>query len=284
MRIIYFDYIKVIMKTFIIVTHVVLITQALRSELLFPFWIDQAVPFFWVISAFLFYRGYKNHNSKTPFDELRIKRLWPRYKRILIPYIPVFALIVGLSFKYGLFFQNSSSLFGVQFDNQRAFIIPLLLLDFICGAFGPGGYYIPMLFQMYVMLPFVCSAFDKRPAITTLIVSAIVLIWECLFLVFPTLSPEMYRLVIFRYGLYFLTGLILARLYLSKTLDFWRYIPIATVLMIVGGGGISLRNKLSWLSAANSGWVGKFLNPIGALGWRLSPFYNELALPFWENR
>lgn len=43
-RIAVFDWIKVTLKVFIIVTHVGLITASMRQDLLFPFWIDQAVP------------------------------------------------------------------------------------------------------------------------------------------------------------------------------------------------------------------------------------------------
>ncbi len=99
------------MKTFIIVTHVPLITGAMRADLQFAFWIDQAVPFFWLISAFLFNLAFYRHGSERSCDELG-GRLVPRLKRVAVPYTIVFALLLFLVFAQSDIYSSASQLIG----------------------------------------------------------------------------------------------------------------------------------------------------------------------------
>lgn len=216
MRIAAFDYIKVVMKVFIIVTHVVLITAEARAAWLFPFWIDQAVPFFWMISAYLFARAFDRHGSSTARDELVPARLWPRLKRVLLPYTVVFALIIALAAHRHAVVSGADALFGTAFFRSidgggvpRAAASVAAL--FVGGGPGPGGYYIPCLFQMYVLLPFVCASMKRRPGATVAVCLLATAALELL-AVGGVVSASAYRLLVVRYLPHLLLGAGLYRL------------------------------------------------------------------------
>lgn len=233
MRIRLFDYIKVIMKTLIIVTHVPLITIAMRQEFQFPLWIDQAVPFFWIISAFLFNLAFHRHKSQSPIDELRKQRLFPRLDRILFPYCVIFILMLFFTLWKSDIYTAASILIGLEIPASAIMFVPALLIDFICGGNGPGGYYIPMLFQMYLLLPFLCYWYKKKPAMTILLFSLAIAIWE-LAAAANIVSSEVYRLILLREGFYLLSGIAISEWYIRKTLATQKHLMMAIAMTLVG--------------------------------------------------
>lgn len=222
------------MKTFIIVTHVPLITAVMRQEAQFPLWIEQAVPFFWIISAFLFNLAFYRHGSTSPQNELCKKRLWPRLTRILVPYCTIFALMLIVTLYASDVFSTATMLTGMDIPARKLMFIPAILIDFICGGPGPGGYYIPMLFQMYLLLPFMCYFYKRKPIITIIGSTFVIAIWE-IAAAANIVSPQIYRLILIRYGLYLLAGIAISNWYIHHTEASLKHLLISISMTIVGG-------------------------------------------------
>ena len=232
MRIALFDYIKVLMKTFIIVTHVPLITGAMRADLQFAFWIDQAVPFFWLISAFLFNLAFYRHGSERSCDELG-GRLVPRLKRVAAPYTIVFALLLFLVFVQSDIYSSASQLIGVGIPHSRLMLVPAIVVDYLCGGNGPGGYYIPMLFQMYLVLPFLCAWRRRWPKATLAVGALAIIAWEFAASM-GLVSAQAYRVVLIRYGFYLLAGIVICDWYREGRVGDRKFLLAGASLVVVG--------------------------------------------------
>ena len=253
MRIVLFDYVKVLMKTFIIVTHVPLITGGMRADLQFAFWIDQAVPFFWLISAFLFNLAFYRHGSERPRDELRKDRLVPRIKRVIVPYSIVFAALLFLVFAQSNIYASASQLIGIDIPCSRLMLLPAILVDYLCGGNGPGGYYVPMLFQMYLALPFLC-AWRKRWPRATLVAGALAVVaWEIAAFL-ELISPQVYRLVLIRYGFYLLAGIVISDWYRKGRMGTLGFSLVGLVLFVIGACYLTSGNIWGVWLPSGEGW------------------------------
>lgn len=253
MRIALFDYVKVLMKTFIIVAHVPLITGAMRADLQFAFWIDQAVPFFWLISAFLFNLAFYRHGSERPRDELRRDRLAPRLKRVVVPYTIVFSVLLLLVFRQSDIYASASQLVGIDIPHSRSMLLPATLVDYLCGGNGPGGYYIPMLFQMYLVLPFLCTWRRRWPKATLAAGTLVVVAWEAAASL-ELVSAQAYRLILIRYGLYLLAGIVISDWYREGRVGA-REFPLAGAALLVIGACYLISGNIwgAWLPSGE-GW------------------------------
>ena len=200
------------MKVFIVVAHVVLITDAMRGQWLFPLWIDQAVPFFWMISAYLFARAADAHGSIRPADELRWARLWPRLWRVIVPYSVVYLGILALMAKRAALISSANALVGweVVSGTGPAASICAVVVSYVCGSPGPGGYYIPCLFQMYLLLPFMWFGLKRWPRATVAVILVLTGVYELL-AISGIVSPQAYRLTIVRYLPFLLLGMAFCR-------------------------------------------------------------------------
>lgn len=253
MRIRLFDYIKVIMKTLIIVTHVPVITAVMRHDFQFPLWIDQAVPFFWIISAFLFNLAFHRHGSKSPKDELSRQRLFPRLNRILIPYCAIFFLMLIYTLYTSNIYKAASGLIGLDIPATKTMFIPALFVDFVCGGNGPGGYYIPMLFQMYLLLPFLCFWYQQKPIATIICTSLAIAIWEALAAI-HFVSPEIYRLVLLREGFYLLAGIVISSWYVNKSFVTTKHVLMAIFMTIIGALYLIGISNWGWPPLSGTSW------------------------------
>lgn len=152
-----------------------------RRLLLFPFWIEMAVPIFMMITGFVYTMSFDKGRCQKLQDGYSLKIISKRIFRYLIPYLMIF--IIEL-FIYYLFFENHSILF--------------LIMTFITGGFGPGAYYIPVLLQIVFLMPLVYFVIRSNPLIG--IINCF--IFNMLYEIVKTLigmPNNIYRLCAFRY-------------------------------------------------------------------------------------
>lgn len=146
-----------------------------------PFHIWQAVPVFIILIGFNAVNSFKR-NEMTRLGELyNIHYTWKKISRILFPYLAVFLLEVGF-----LLYKGKDLMF------------PGLVKLFLIGGNGAGGYFIPVMFQLILILPmlyFLASRNAKLFLIGTFIID----IGFNIYAVQTGMSNYYYRLILLRY-------------------------------------------------------------------------------------
>ncbi len=131
------DVLKGVCIIFVIITHCNF-SDAQRSWLLFPFWIDMAVPIFMFLSGYLWALSYKNHKLNDLKSCYNKKLIIKKVIRFILPFLIVFLVEEILLIIY-----------------NKSFNIKSFILDFICGGLGPGSYYTPLMIQLIILFPLI---------------------------------------------------------------------------------------------------------------------------------
>ena len=113
---------------FVVLTHYFW-TEQQWLQLLFPFWIDMAVPVFMILSGFVFAKSFQKSAIHTFRQGYQIHTVIKRIIRFTVPYV----VIIFIEQIWLIAFQNQS------------FSIRAVAKSFIPGGYGPGSYYYPVL-------------------------------------------------------------------------------------------------------------------------------------------
>lgn len=172
----------------VIITH---IEWANKNRMIFLLVINMAVPIFMIISGFNFDMSYHrriesaeaNLGRKASFwEQLGImyspKNVWPRMVRFATPFIPIALLELALK-----------TLDGKDVSLARLFFL---------GGFGPGSYYVPLMFELLLIFPIIYLLVKDHPYIGLMTTALLQLGYEC-WVVFSNFEKYWYRLLIFRY-------------------------------------------------------------------------------------
>ncbi len=205
------DRIKGICILFVVVTHFNW-SDKQRDLLLFPFWIEMAVPVFMIITGYVFSMSFDNKGCNTLKKIYDLKYTFRRLLRYLIPYFVIFSieLFIYYSFSYKI-------------------SIPYSIMVFITGGLGPGAYYVPILIQITFFMPLIYLLLQNNPLIGIFLCFALNLLYEVVKTLI-NMPDSIYRLCAFRYLFILAFG---AFLYFYKR-DIKKH-----VIMIIGaiGGG-----------------------------------------------
>lgn len=215
-----FDNIKAVCILFVVLTHLPW-TDVWRSRLLFPFWVDMAVPFFLLISAVL--RTQKLDYNRGEGGRTRLcwspKQLRRAFGRLMCPYIviAVIELLADLVLHRAL----------VPTDSAKAF------LYWLCtGLTGPGSYYVPIMVQFTLFFPCIAVLFSKNRHIGLLSCFLLNLAYE---FAAQSLPSTTYRLLLFRYLFLIGLGIYAAKAKKSRTEDFVAFGLFCFGALCIGG-------------------------------------------------
>lgn len=114
-------------------------TAAQQTQLLFPYWMNPAVPIFMIISGYVYTESYKRKEISTFKDAYNVKGLIDKLIRYTVPMVMVYAVIIILKifvFKQELGIKN-------------------IIVQFIKGGYGPGSYYFPFMIQFVFLFPLI---------------------------------------------------------------------------------------------------------------------------------
>lgn len=142
-RLNHLDFYKGICILFVIITHHAW-TPDQRKLLLFPFWIDMAVPVFMVITGYVNTMGFHQKRTKLK-DAYHPREILGKWMRFLVPF--TFVLVLQILAKV---------LMG-----QRVTPIGVIKAFIGSGGFGPGAYYFPIMLQVIMMFPLVWFVTSK---------------------------------------------------------------------------------------------------------------------------
>ena len=172
----------------VIITH---IEWANKNEYIFLLLINMAVPIFMIISGFNFDMSYHKRVEKKEAalgrkmgkrEQMRLlyswQNVWPRVKRFATPFIPIALLELALK-----------TMRGVEVSLPRLFFL---------GGFGPGSYYVPLLFELLAIFPVIYLVMKERPYVGLAVIAFTQVCYE-IWVAYSGFDKYWYRLLILRY-------------------------------------------------------------------------------------
>lgn len=174
-RLLALDFAKGVATLMVVVTHF-WIQDATRARLLFPLWIDMAVPIFMIIMGIVNARSFDRRQADTLGDILTARYVLSRIAAYTIPFAIAFAatVLVGLP-------QLPDSLEYVWL--------------FLQGGVGQGGYFYPVVLLSIPFVPMIYLLVKKRGLLLCFMIN---LAYEVLHVAYG-LPTSTYRLLFFRY-------------------------------------------------------------------------------------
>lgn len=200
---------KALAIIFVVITHNS-IEITIRKSLLFPFWISMAVPIFIIISG-TNYSGLIEKYSINSFIGWFKPRIFSSFLlRVVLPFLPIFYFEV----MYRIINKNIS------------YNLISLIEGFIKGGYGPGAYYICILFQFVLIFPVCYFIMQKNSFMGASLIISIQIIFE--FIVhYYNISETVYSLLIFRYLIFIVGGIVIYSFNKNNKAIKWYYLLIS---------------------------------------------------------
>ena len=153
------DFLKAVMIFLVIFDHFVAWT--IKSEIGVALWERISIPVFLVVMGFNMGISFKGK------EDLSLKELysWSYFKKKIIRYIIPFLILYIVSTFIGLFmygFDFEAMYYGQFYPNHGIINLFTGILPF----WGPGNWFLPIIFQSILIMPLLYKAFTKKPAIT----------------------------------------------------------------------------------------------------------------------
>ncbi len=187
----FLDGLKGIAILCVIITHFQW-TDTLRKKLLFPFWIDMAVPIFMIISGYVNACSGERNGTHGLRDAYRIKRIKKKLFRYLFPFLLTYFVEVVIICAFSSAISPWSLLYG-----------------WMGGGYGPGSYYVPIMIQFIFLFPLIERTIRKYSFAGVIFWGGCNVLYEAVQRVYG-MGEGCYRLLIFRYMLLIAYGCYLA--------------------------------------------------------------------------
>lgn len=167
-----------------------------RSNPVFPFVIEMAVPIFMLISGINYARSYERHKVSTLREMYSWKNIWHRIKPMAEPLAVVYVVEILI-----MTIQGSEELNVSPFK-----IAPLIVKNYLRGGFGGyGSYYFPVMLQIILLFPVIYILVKRLRGNGIIAVCALNLVYE-IFVFSSGMNEEDYRIIGIRYILYVAFG------------------------------------------------------------------------------
>lgn len=173
-------------------------TEADRLSPLFPFVVSAAVPLFMLVTGLNYARSYRRRGIDSLPAMYGLSMILRRASALVLPFVPVFLveiLVAVLKSRLG------SSAVDLSPSG--------LLVGFVSGGWGPGGYYLPVMIQVIVVYPILYCLVRRFGWGAFAGVSLGCFSLDCAWTALG-LSPGVWRLLCFRYLPYLAFGALLA--------------------------------------------------------------------------
>lgn len=156
------DFLKAAMIFLVIFDHIV--SWSVKSYIAVTLWERISIPVFLVIMGFNMGRSIQKSEVKT----LREMYSWSYFKSKILRYILPFLVLYAASTFIGLFMYgfDITAMWNGQYYPDYGFIH--LFLGFL-PFWGPGNWFLPLLFQSILIFPLLYWAFTKKPVITLIL-------------------------------------------------------------------------------------------------------------------
>ena len=160
------DFLKTVMIFLVIFDHVV--SWGIKDEIGVALWERICIPVFLVIM------GYNMGVSFQRKGDLTLKELysWSYFKSKILRYIVPFLVLYGFSTVIGLIVYefNITAMWYGQYYPDHGFI---QLFTGILPFWGPGNWFIPVIFGSILLFPLIYWVFTKKPVLTLILCFAV---------------------------------------------------------------------------------------------------------------
>lgn len=191
----FIDILKGLCILFIVITHFTWTTEE-RLHLLFPFWIEMAVPIFMIISGYVYSLSYQRQRINCFKDAYRPSNVINKIIRYTLPFLVIYLVELAYIVCTGQATLSPN-------------IIWEWILGFLQGGIGPGSYYYPVMIQFIFVYPMIYFILKKYSGNGLVLCFAINALYE-LFQRVIGMNGDIYRLLIFRYVFVIAAGCYLA--------------------------------------------------------------------------
>ena len=191
-RVYQLDYLKGISIMLVIITHVTIYSTLSNASIVFPYFVNMAVPFFIIVSGYAYSQSYERRGLNKLREYYKLKDLFNKAKAIYIPFVVIYVLEIILT----------------RTMNGRIVGIKEAAHIFIAGGLGPGSYYIPILMELIVVMPLIYLLINRNVLQGSLIVIVVQVLLEWMIQI-TNFPQEIYRLLIVRYLVFLLVGVLL---------------------------------------------------------------------------
>jgi peptidoglycan/LPS O-acetylase OafA/YrhL len=157
------------------------LSNAILYDILAPYYIWQTVPVFMILMGYNAANSFMRKGYENLPDILARHYLLNKAERILLPFSVIWFMQVLIQFFY--------------FDNRN---ISELLLRFLEGGYGPGSYFIPLLLQASILIPFIYLILKKQPTKMMILLFFVSLLID-LASFWLNISGSLYRILIIRH-------------------------------------------------------------------------------------
>lgn len=175
------DILKTLCIVFILITHSDWNWNE-RCNLLFPYWIDMAVPIFMYISGYVYSQSYIKNGINNLSQMYKIKNLYNRAIRFVVPFSIMYVIQVLTKI---ILLHQDLSLFS-------------LVKMYLYGAEGAGSYYFPCMIQFIFMFPIIFKLINKYKEKSLMVCFIANITYEVLQRAYD-MNEACYRLLVFRY-------------------------------------------------------------------------------------
>lgn len=256
------DIYKGICILFVIFTHYCW-TDIQCKKMLFPFWIDMAVPMFMIISGYVTAMSYDRKGCTSLSQCFSFNSIFKKCLRFIVPFIIAYIIEVFLEI-----------LLKKQYSIKS--IIGLFIYN---GHKGAGAYYFPIMLQFIFLFPFVYVLIHRKGFIGLQILFFINGVYEFLQRIY-SLNEACYRLLIFRYIYLIAFGCYLYLYQNTSIKKIWLFISL-----LMGGGFIVLVSYTNYIPKIIIYWTrtsflaGLYITPIAYI---LLKIRSKIRIPFLE--
>ena len=150
--------------------------------LLFPFWIDMAVPIFMYVSGYLNAQSFIYKGIHTLWEMYSFDNLYNKLIRFIVPFTLIYIIQIVIRI----------------FSLNQSLSVSDLLKMYLHGAEGPGSYYVPCMIRFIFIFPIVYFSVVKYKKLGLLICFLFNLIYEIVQRACG-MNANLYRLLVFRY-------------------------------------------------------------------------------------
>ena len=231
------DFLKAAMIFLVIFDHIV--SWNIKYEIGVMFWERISIPIFLVIMGFNMGLSFQRKG------DLSLKELysWKYFKSKIIRYIVPFLILYGVSTFIGLFMYgfDISAMYNGQYYPEHGLIN--LFIGFL-PFWGPGNWFLPVIFQSILILPLLYKLFSKNPILALILCFIVEVIMNLLlFFIFGEITSweEGHYVTIFRtsvliylsaigLGMWFSFGY---KLEYKRNMFMWILFPISLAYMIM---------------------------------------------------
>ena len=184
-----------------------------------------AVPIFMVLSGYLLTRSYNHRGYEDLLSVLSPKVVVPLFLRYVLPFL----LLLPFEIRYALKKAQVSS-------------ISELLTGLACGGWGPGGYYVCMLFQLIIVFPFIWYLVKRLRAWGFVCCFILNFLYE-VFQWWIEMDGQIYRILVFRYLAALAFGVFIVY---EGGSDVWRARILRWSIFLLGYAFIVLNSYVDW--------------------------------------